>query len=286
MENDIKITILNEAKECIEMGKISKGEVLLKGYLDFNNDPEISSMLAKIYIQRGDLKQALEILKNQDYNYFSIFESLSEVYIKLEKYDKLYNLWKKSKNRNFQDLKKDKDLIKGELYLRRIQVFLKLFVNKNIETPKELDYKEEQYIKYDYNKALEHIKERHTSINNNPNENTTSIFYNHYDLEELFLSVSRNIEFKNREIKNKWDFSDTYIFYFKDIGRSEKGLSLNFFRVATIPNTNKIITMFPTFNRKSSSLCYLTKQDILPICNSIVHTDKVYRTKTYSINKK
>ena len=286
MENNIKKTILIEAKECIEMGKISKGEVLLKGYLDFNNDPEISSMLAKIYIQRGDLKQALEILKNQDYNYFSIFESLSEVYIKLEKYDNLYNLWKKNKNRNFQDLKKDKDLKKGELYLRRIQVFLKLFVNKNIETPKELDYKEEQYIKYDYNKALEHIKERHTSIDNNPNENTTSIFYNHYDLEELFLSVSRNIEFKNREIKNKWDFSDTYIFYFKDIGRSEKGLSLNFFRVATIPNTNKIITMFPTFNRKSSSLCYLTKQDMLPICNSIVHTDKVYRTKTYSINKK
>lgn len=286
MENNIKKTILIEAKECIEMGKISKGEVLLKGYLDFNNDPEISSMLAKIYIQRGDLKQALEILKNQDYNYFSIFESLTEVYIKLEKYDKLYNLWNKSKNRNFQDLKKDKDLKKGELYLRRIQVFLKLFVNKNIETPKELDYKEEQYIKYDYNKALEHIKERHTSIDNNPNENTTSIFYNHYDLEELFLSVSRNIEFKNREIKNKWDFSDTYIFYFKDIGRSEKGLSLNFFRVATIPNTNKIITMFPTFNRKSSSLCYLTKQDMLPICNSIVHTDKVYRTKTYSINKK
>ena len=286
MENNIKKTILIEAKECIEMGKISKGEVLLKGYLDFNNDPEISSMLARIYIQRGDLKEALEILKNQDYNYFSIFESLSEVYIKLEKYDKLYNLWKKSKNRNFQDLKKDKDLKKGELYLRRIQVFLKLFVNKNIETPKELDYKEEQYIKYDYNKALEHIKERHTSIDNNPNENTTSIFYNHYDLEELFLSVSRNIEFENREIKNKWDFSDTYIFYFKDIGRSEKGLSLNFFRVATIPNTNKIITMFPTFNRKSSSLCYLTKQDMLPICNSIVHTDKVYRTKTYSINKK
>ena len=286
MENNIKKTILIEAKECIEMGKISKGEVLLKGYLDFNNDPEISSMLARIYIQRGDLKEALEILKNQDYNYFSIFESLSEVYIKLEKYDKLYNLWKKSKNRNFQDLKKDKDLKKGELYLRRIQVFLKLFVNKNIETPKELDYKEEQYIKYDYNKALEHIKARHTSIDNNPNENTTSIFYNHYDLEELFLSVSRNIEFENREIKNKWDFSDTYIFYFKDIGRSEKGLSLNFFRVATIPNTNKIITMFPTFNRKSSSLCYLTKQDMLPICNSIVHTDKVYRTKTYSINKK
>ncbi len=98
--------------------------------------------------------------------------------------------------------------------------------------------------------------------------------------------ATRNIEFAKREIKLKWDFSDTYIFYFKDIGRSEKGLSLNFFRVATIPNTNKIITMFPTFNRKSSSLCRISEQDMLPICIPIVHTDRVYREKTYSINKK
>lgn len=286
MENNIKMTILKEAKECIEAGKISKGEALLKGYLDFNNDPEISSTLANIYTQRGELKEALEILKSQDSNYFCVFKSLSEVYIKLEKYDKLYNLWKKSKNRNFQDLKKDKDLIKAKRYLRRVQVFLKLFVNKKIDTPKELDYKEEQYVKYDYNKALKHISLRHTSPNNNPNENTSSIFYSQYDLKELFLVATRNIEFAKREIKLKWDFSDTYIFYFKDIGRSEKGLSLNFFRVATIPNTNKIITMFPTFNRKSSSLCRISEQDMLPICNPIVHTDRVYREKTYSINKK
>ena len=286
MENNIKITILNEVKESIESGDINKAEALLKGYLDFNKDSEVAALLANIYTQRGDLKESLEILKSQDSNYFSVFKALSEIYIKLEKYDKLYNLWKKNKNRNFQDLKWEKDLIKVERYLRRVQVFLKLFVNKRIETPKKLDYQEQQYVKYDYNRALEHIELRHTSPNNNPNENTSSIFYSHYDLEELFLVATRNIEFEKREIKLKWDFSDTYIFYFKDIGRSETGLSLNFFRVATIPNTNKIITMFPTFNRKSSSLCYLSKQDMLPICNSIVHTDRIYREKTYSINKK
>ena len=286
MGNDIKITILNEAKENIENGDIKKAEILLKGYLDFNNDAEIATILANIYTGRGQLKEALEILKGQDSNYFCAFKSLSEVYIKLEKYDKLYNLWKKNKNRNFQDLKWEKDLIKAERYLRRVQVFLKLFVNKRIETPKKLDYQEQQYVKYDYNRALEHIELRHTSPNNNPNENTSSIFYSHYDLEELFLVATRNIEFEKRETKLKWDFSDTYIFYFKDIGRSETGLSLNFFRVATIPNTNKIITMFPTFNRKSSGLCHISKQDMLPICNPIVHTDRVYEEKTYSINKK
>ena len=199
METDIKKTILKEAKECIEAGKISKGEALLKGYLDFNNDPEISSTLANIYTQRGELKEALEILKSQDSNYFCVFKSLSEVYIKLEKYDKLYNLWKKSKNRNFQDLKKDKDLIKAKRYLKRVQVFLKLFVSKRIETPKELDYKEQQYVKYDYNKALEHIEIKHTSFNDTPNDKTGSIFYSNYDLEELFLAATRNIEFKKEK---------------------------------------------------------------------------------------
>ena len=207
METDIKKTILKESKECIENGDINKAEALLKGYLDFNNDPEISSTLANIYTQRGKLKEALEILKGQDSNYFCVFKSLSEVYIKLEKYDKLYNLWKKSKNRNFQDLKKEKDLKKASQYLKRVQVFLKLFVSKRIEIPKELDYKEQQYVKYDYNRALEHIELRHTSANNNPNENTSSIFYSHYDLEELFLVATRNIEFEKREIKLKWDES-------------------------------------------------------------------------------
>ena len=286
MENNIKITILNEAKESIESGDIKKAESLLKGYLDFNKDAEVAALLANIYTQRGELKEALEILKSQDSNYFCVYKSLSEVYIKLEKYDKLYNLWKKNINRNFQDLKREKDLKKAEQYLKREQVFLKLFVNKRIEISKELDYKEQQYVKYDYNRSLEHIELRHTSPNNNPNENTSSIFYSHYDLEELFLVATRNIEFEKREIKLKWDFSDTYIFYFKDIGRSETGLSLNFFRVATIPNTNKIITMFPTYNRKSSTVCSLQKEDMLPICNSIIHTDRTYRVKTYSINKK
>ena len=287
MEYNIKMTILNEAKESIENGNINNAESLLKGYLDFNKDAEVAALLANIYTQRGELKEALEILKSQDSNYFCVYKSLSEVYIKLEKYDKLYNLWKKNINRNFQDLKREKDLKKAEQYLKRVQVFLKLFVNKRIETPKELDYKEQQYVKYDYKKALEHITLRHTSKNNIPTKDTGTIFYNKYDLEELFLAISRNIEFEKREIKLNWDFSDTYIFRFANIGISDyDGRKLNFIRVATIPNTNKIITMFPTYNRKSSTVCSLQKEDMLSICNSIVHTDRTYRVKTYSINKK
>lgn len=287
MEYNIKMTILNEAKESIENGYINKAELLLKGYLDFNKDAEVAALLANIYTQRGELKDALEILKIQDSNYFCVYKSLSEVYIKLEKYNKLYNLWKKNINRNFQDLKREKDLKKAEQYLKREQVFLKLFVNKRIETPKELDYKEQQYVKYDHKKALEHITLRHTSKNNIPTKDTGTNFYNKYDLEELFLAISRNIELEKREIKLNWDFSDTYIFRFANIGISDyDGRKLNFIRVATIPNTNKIITMFLTYNRKSSTVCSLQKEDMLPICNSIVHTDRIYREKTYSINKK
>ena len=52
METDIKMTILNEAKESIENGDINKAEALLKGYLDFNKDAEVVALLANIYTQR------------------------------------------------------------------------------------------------------------------------------------------------------------------------------------------------------------------------------------------
>lgn len=288
MEDNIKLKILKEARENIKDGNINKAEVLLRGYLDFNNkDEEVSVVLAKIYSSKGSFKEALEILKEQNPNYFCIFEELVKIYIKLQKYDKLYNLWKKNKDRNFQDLKTKKQIIKSKDFLRRTQILLKSFVNKNIETPETLNYKERQYLKYDYRKALEHIELRHTSPNNIPSENTGSIFFNHYDIEELLLAASRNIEFEKREIELTWKFSDTYIFKLKRAGRNEGNYKiLNYFRVATIPNTNKIITMYPVSYRKPCNSCSLSNQDMLPILNPIVHTDRVYREKTYSINKK
>ena len=111
MEHNIKMTILDEVKESIENGDIRKAETLLKGYLDFNNDTEVASILANIYTGRGELNEALAVLKDQDSNYFCIFKTLSEVYIKLQKYDKLYNLWKKNKNRRFQDIITKEQLI-------------------------------------------------------------------------------------------------------------------------------------------------------------------------------
>ena len=41
--------------------------------------------------------------------------------------------------------------------------------------------------------------------------------------------------------------------------------------------------MFPIYNKTSSNLCQITEEDKLSICNPIVHTDKVYRVKTYSL---
>ncbi len=286
--NNLKIKILREAETSIEEGNIKKAEILLKGYLDYNKkDPDVSVILARIYSQQGALKKALELLKDQSHNYFSVFKELSQLYIKLERYDKLYNLWSKNKNRPFQDLNTNEQVKSAQTYLRRLQVFLKTFVNKTIETPPNLNYKEKQYIKYDYKKAIEHISSRHITSNNKTNSNTGSIFYNYYDLEELFLAASRNIEFEKREIKLEWDFSDSYIFKFRKIGISDGHREvLNYFRVATIPNTNKIITMFPVRSKRSYNPCLISKEEILPICNSIVHSDLVYRVKTYSLTKK
>lgn len=287
MEHNIKMTILDEAKESIENEDIRKAEVLLKGYLDFNNDPEVSSILANIYTGRGELNEALEILKGQDSNYFCVFKSLAEVYIKLQKYDKLYNLWNKNRNRNFQDVITRTQILDAKYFLRRLQIFLKTFVRKKIETPSDLNYKEEQYLHYDYKKTIEHIQERHTSPNNRLSIKLGSIFFNYYDLEELLFSASRNIEFEKRMITLDYTFSDTYMFKFKNIGIDKYSRKrTNCFCVAAIPNTNKIITMYPVTNRKTDNCCTISRQDKLPICNPNVHSDRVYRAKTYSISKK
>ena len=282
MKNQINIRqeILLRAKEDLEKGNIKGAESLLKGYLSYNHqDAEISTILAKIYDNQGLYSEALAVLKGQDSNYFCVFEEQIKIYIRLGSYDKVHRLWKNNKDRNFQDLDTRRKLDNAKNFLKRTQVFLKS-IGKDIAIPDNLTYKEEQYLSFNYKKTLDHIKERHTSKDNKPNASTSSVFLNKYDLEELLLAVSRNIDFSKRELSLNWNYSDTYMFRFRNIGRSVNLQTLNFFRVATIPNSNKIITMFPTYTNHSSTICNLSETDLLPVCNDIVHTDKVYKIES------
>ena len=51
-------------------------------------------------------------------------------------------------------------------------------------------------------KTIEHIQKRHTSPNNRLSIKLGSIFFNYYDLEELFLVATRNIEFEKKKNKS------------------------------------------------------------------------------------
>lgn len=288
MKNEIKCRILTEVKTSIEDGNFRKAEMLLKGYLDFDKtDPEINAILAKIYNQRGNFKEAIGILKVQNINYFCIFKMLADIYIKLEKYDSLYNLWKENKDKNFQDIKTKEQSKYVQNFFRRIQILLKVNTDKKIEIPSRLNYKEQQYLNYNPKKALDHIKTRHTTPDNKPNKKTGSVFYKDYNINQLFFDAARNIDFAKKEENLNCNFpgtfsdkfSDTYIFHYKNIGVSVDGKNLNFFRVATIPNTNNIITMFPTTNRKISNPCYISDEDILDVYNGYNNLDKGHSKK-------
>ena len=279
-KTNIRQEILLRSQKELENGNIKGAESLLKGYLScFHQDPEISTILAKIYDIQGLYSDALTVLKGQDSNYFCVFEEQVKIYIRLGAYDKVHRLWKNNKDRNFQDLNTRRKLDNARNFLKRTQVFLKS-IGKDIAIPDNLTYKEEQYLSFNYKRTLDHIKERHTSKDNKPSASTSSVFLNKYDLEELLLAVSRNIDFSKRELSLNWNYSDTYMFRFRNIGRSVNLQTLNFFRVATIPNSNKIITMFPTYTNHSSTICNLSETDLLPVCNDIVHTDKVYKVES------
>ena len=280
-QRSIKRNILIEAQGNIKKGNIKTAKLLLKGYLAYENkDAEVSSILAKIYEQEGNLEEALAILENQNYRQFCVFEELIKVYIKLQRYDDVYKLWKKHEDLTFLDIKKRYQHKKVRVYLRRTQILLKN-LGKDVKAPPNLTYKECQYLNYDYIKTIKHVEARHSNTDDKPGKNNTSIFYQRYDLENLIVSAARSLEFEKRELKLDWTYSDTYIFKYNDIGCSNNGTNLNYFRVATIPNTNKIITMYPVFKRVSSTPCYLNEKDSIAIYSTSVHSDKTYRFRKF-----
>ena len=104
-QRSIKQNILIEAKENIKKGDIKTAKFLLKGYLSYEKkDPEVSAILAKIYEQEGNLEEALTILESQNYRHFCVFEELIKIYIKLQRYDDVYKLWKKHEDLKFLDI--------------------------------------------------------------------------------------------------------------------------------------------------------------------------------------
>lgn len=99
----------------------------------------------------------------------------------------------------------------------------------------------EQIVNYDYEKAFEHIISH--SYENVDNSDVKSYFHKNVDIEYLIECVKENL--KTSKKANKNENLEVHYFLLPNIGMYEDYIC-NYIKVILIPNTNNIISIYPS----------------------------------------
>lgn len=246
---------------CEEMIKVSTSdiytmkfsELLAKAYAkknDYENaekyyknadtsEIKTKSNLAKVELAKGNFEKAEEYLSHICVNKENVNSSYTVYYLlilikfRLKKYDEaqyMINIIKDNIDLNYIDQK--------NVYfeLRRIDLYIRN-ANKEIIELDDLVYTERQMVSYRDDDALRHITKHHITNAN------TSAFYENIDVNEVY-------EYAKEKIKEETAIYDSmfdkYIIKYNNIGFNVKnGDNVNQLTILTLPDTDKIITMYP-----------------------------------------
>ena len=223
----------------IKMGSYEQAKVSIKDLLNINSKSEniANYYLGKIEFYQHDYEKALsfyeKVSKNNKRTYRDMLYKKICCLIKIKNYKEAYN--------TFEELKEfDLNSKYGNKY-NMIEIYLKNMLNEkhNIE-PK--NYIENLLNDYNYQGVIKHIN-KHKEMDETKINHT--IFNENIDLEELYKYVILNINDDNFTSNN---FNDVYTIEYKNIGYS-KTKELHYIRVVTIPNSKKIVTMYPYDNK-------------------------------------
>ena len=216
----IQIGDVEKAKEHLKKMEIGSAyskycTTYLKGKLEMKN---------KNYIEAVKYFNATDI--NDKVIYRDSVYKLICCYIKLEQFQKAYDLIEKLEELDYSN--------KYEEHMNSMKIYLcqKLNIDCNI---KPCSYFEKQVVKYSSQRAIEHIKKHDNSIKNKHEK--TTLFSSNIDIEELYYSIVDKLD-ETTLFDNT--FADEYIISYPNVGEG-----IDYVRVITIPNTKKIITMYP-----------------------------------------
>ena len=147
------------------------------------------------------------------------------VYLRKGEYDKAYQL--------LQRIKDGYAGLSNESLYKVLETFLCNKLGYPIVND-DLSYKEMMVLNHDDSKVISHIR--------NFQSKTRPKFFN-LDLENLYFSIKEELDIDKRvEIKPL----DTYDFHLENIGYLDEKIA-DKLRVITIPNSDCILDMFPTF---------------------------------------
>lgn len=229
----------------------------------------------------------------KDYSGYSYY--ISNL-IKIKKLDKAEQIIKYIENKanNDQDLINNKERYKRFkqnllyskfkllMYQEKYQEFNKLYY-QNIELAKKLDinhllflskikagqinirtrdsyyYIQRQFINYNYEDFLNHLKDHTIDIYNYIDYTNNSIFENDFPLDKILIEIQKYIP--SEKCLYTGFIEDTYVFRYEVCGR-QNNKTENYFKVLCFHNTSNIITMYPSSNCEELEyidLNYLTK---------------------------
>lgn len=284
-EEIINNHLCNQKRAKYELAKIyshhynefEKSNILLEKLLNNQRHVDIDTLVLIIsnYISMNDKENALNYMEDLNelidyYNCQSNYYDNLNLYFKarIEVIDKNYDnaliylnqtdkmltaqLWKIylliSKEEYIEGYQVLQDIIDNQFNknFRDLFYLLTVYFNETLNLKLQISYTnltylERMIIDYDKKIALEHISEHKIK---NKKKLTHSLFYENIDINELYDYVSNEI--RNQDFI-KLEFADIYFVKYKNVGYIENDIC-NYIKVICIPNTKKIISMYPINN--------------------------------------
>jgi len=197
----------------------------------FPNDTDVRLMRAKVYRKAKEYDKAIE-----DFKYILNIKINENALANL--YYLYYHLYMYKEALDILPLLYETKCIKTHsLAIMELVMKKQLGLDIDFKRGARCDYLKEQIVDYDEEKALQHI---HTHLNYIDDEK--SCFNENIDLNYLFNSIKNNIDNENKANYN--ETLEIYYFGISNIGYLNNTIC-NFIKVIVIPNTNKIVNMYP-----------------------------------------
>lgn len=267
------------AKIKIKCNDLDAAYMLLENIISNNQEYlNLSYYLGVINFKKNKFEQAKKnfnvCIKNDFYNTNLSRLNLIFIGIKQNNVLSVYNNFKKLAKIGF---------FKEERYYYGIIIsaYLSKYYNLNVKLDKSI-YSVKQIIDYDPEEVRNHLLEHTVDKGNNH-----SIYNKNINIDELIEYAQNNL---NDNTYNGNNFFDEYIIKYDNVGMSNSIIQ-NYIKVVTIPNTNKIITIYPYTKNKIKNDDNILNEYVPKEYNQISQVEKFckrynYKYKQNNRNKK
>lgn len=242
--NDFSVNWKEKIKKMCEDKQFKYAIESSLAYIEqYPDDPYIKSLLGHIYICIGEFKQAkyffTNAIKHKEYEY--PVEHLIKIAIEEEDYEEALNLCLEVENKITDSLTR-KDVERAKKY---IEIKTNKITKDNITTKDRHYYYSIQLLDYSKDRAYNHIQ-KHTIP-----QSEIAYFNPNINLEELLNETSERIKIEERKHYPFRMTSDSYYFYYPNVGIYGLNTPVDYFKVITQPKTKNIITMYPVLKEET-----------------------------------